>query len=66
MAPYLHLDDLSLLGKIVSVAYPVGDVILIGAVVRLALDAGPARAGVLPAHRAASRCCSSPTSPTGC
>ena len=40
MAPYLHQDDLSLLGKIVSVAYPVGDVILVGAVVRLALDAG--------------------------
>ena len=40
MAPYLHLDDLSLLGKIVSVAYPIGDVILIGAVVRLALDSG--------------------------
>ncbi|MGH2945652.1 MAG: putative bifunctional diguanylate cyclase/phosphodiesterase [Solirubrobacteraceae bacterium] len=40
MAPYLHLDDLSLLAKIVSVAYPIGDVVLIGAVVRLALDAG--------------------------
>ena len=40
MAPYLHMDDLSLLGKMVSVAYPVGDVILVGAVVRLALDAG--------------------------
>ena len=40
MAPYLHMDDLSLLGKGVSVAYPVGDVILVGAVVRLALDAG--------------------------
>jgi diguanylate cyclase (GGDEF)-like protein/PAS domain S-box-containing protein len=40
MAPYLHQDDLSLLGKIVSVAYPVGDVVLVGAAVRLALDAG--------------------------
>jgi hypothetical protein len=40
MAPYLHQDDLSLAGKLVSVAYPLGDVILIGAVVRLALDAG--------------------------
>ena len=40
MAPYVHMDDLSLLGKMVSVAYPVGDVILVGAVVRLALDAG--------------------------
>jgi diguanylate cyclase (GGDEF)-like protein/PAS domain S-box-containing protein len=40
MAPYLHQDDLSLLGKVVSVAYPIGDVILIGAAVRLALDTG--------------------------
>ncbi len=40
MAPYLHVDDLSMVGKAVSVAYPVGDVILVGAVVRLALDAG--------------------------
>ena len=40
MAPYLHQDDLSLVGKIVSVAYPIGDVILIGAAVRLALDTG--------------------------
>src|SRR4051812_27066173 len=40
MAPYLHQDDLSLVGKAVSVAYPIGDVILIGAAVRLALDAG--------------------------
>jgi diguanylate cyclase (GGDEF)-like protein/PAS domain S-box-containing protein len=40
MAPYLHDDSLTLLGKAVSVAYPIGDVILIGAIVRLALDAG--------------------------
>ena len=40
IAPYLHADDLGLLGKLVSVAYPLGDVILIGAAVRLALDAG--------------------------
>jgi diguanylate cyclase (GGDEF)-like protein/PAS domain S-box-containing protein len=40
MAPYLHLDDLSTVAKIVSVAYPLGDVILVGAAVRLALDAG--------------------------
>jgi len=40
MAPYLHQDDLSLLGKVVSVSYPIGDVILVGAAVRLALDAG--------------------------
>jgi diguanylate cyclase (GGDEF)-like protein/PAS domain S-box-containing protein len=40
IAPYLHMGDLGLLGKLVSVAYPIGDVILIGAAVRLALDAG--------------------------
>ena len=40
MAPYLHLDDLSTVAKLVSVAYPLGDVILVGAAVRLALDAG--------------------------
>jgi diguanylate cyclase (GGDEF)-like protein/PAS domain S-box-containing protein len=40
MAPYLHEDGMSGLAKLVSVAYPIGDVILIGAAVRLALDAG--------------------------
>jgi diguanylate cyclase (GGDEF)-like protein/PAS domain S-box-containing protein len=40
MAPYLHVHDLSLIGKVVSVAYPIGDVILVSAAVRLALDAG--------------------------
>jgi diguanylate cyclase (GGDEF)-like protein/PAS domain S-box-containing protein len=40
MAPYLHDDTLTLVGKAVSVAYPIGDVILIGAIVRLAFDAG--------------------------
>ena len=34
------MDDLSTTAKLVSVAYPLGDVILIGAAVRLALDAG--------------------------
>ena len=40
MAPYIHIDDLSFSAKLVSVAYPLGDVILLGAAVRLALDAG--------------------------
>src|SRR6185312_16760290 len=40
IAPYLHMGDLGLAGKLVSVAYPLGDVILIGAAIRLALDAG--------------------------
>ena len=65
MAPYLHLDDLSALGKVVSVAYPVGDVILIGAIVRLALDAGR-RSRRSTCSRRARRCSSSRTSHTGC
>jgi diguanylate cyclase (GGDEF)-like protein/PAS domain S-box-containing protein len=40
IAPYLHQHDLSPLARFVSVAYPLGDVILLGAAVRLALDAG--------------------------
>jgi diguanylate cyclase (GGDEF)-like protein/PAS domain S-box-containing protein len=40
ISPYLHQNDLGLAAKMVSVAYPMGDVILLGAVVRLALDAG--------------------------
>ena len=56
MAPYIHLDDLLLLGKIVSVAYPLGDVILLGAVVRLALDAGRREPAFYLLERAASRC----------
>ncbi|WP_053226910.1 putative bifunctional diguanylate cyclase/phosphodiesterase [Solirubrobacter soli] len=40
ISPYLHEHDLGLAAKMVSVAYPMGDVILLGAVVRLALDAG--------------------------
>ena len=40
IAPYLHAHDLGLVGKVVSVAYPVGDVVLLGGAVRLALDSG--------------------------
>jgi len=40
MAPYMHLEDLSLVAKFVSVAYPLGDIVLLGAAVRLALDGG--------------------------
>src|SRR3954453_21083608 len=64
MAPYLHQDDLSTVAKIVSVAYPLGDVILVGAAVRLALDAGR-REPTFYLLPAASSFCSSPTSPTG-
>ncbi|HEY6890391.1 MAG TPA: EAL domain-containing protein [Solirubrobacter sp.] len=40
IAPYVHQDGLGVIGKMVSIAYPMGDVILLAAVVRLALDAG--------------------------
>jgi diguanylate cyclase (GGDEF)-like protein/PAS domain S-box-containing protein len=40
MAPYLHDHELSLLGRVVSVAYPLGDVLLLAAAIRLAVDAG--------------------------
>ncbi|HEY7961489.1 MAG TPA: EAL domain-containing protein [Solirubrobacteraceae bacterium] len=40
IAPYLHDPTLGLLPKLVSVAYPVGDIILLAAAIRLVLDAG--------------------------
>ncbi|WP_051221909.1 putative bifunctional diguanylate cyclase/phosphodiesterase [Conexibacter woesei] len=40
MAPDLHIAELSTLGKIVQVAYPFGDVILLSAALLLALDGG--------------------------
>ncbi|MGZ6637559.1 MAG: putative bifunctional diguanylate cyclase/phosphodiesterase [Solirubrobacteraceae bacterium] len=40
ITPYLHDHELSLVGKLVSVAYPLGDVLLLAATVRLALDSG--------------------------
>ena len=40
IAPYLHQGDVGLCGQDDSIAYPMGDLILLGAVVRLALDAG--------------------------
>ncbi len=40
IAPYLHDPTLGLLPKIVSVAYPVGDIIMLAAVIRLVLDGG--------------------------
>jgi diguanylate cyclase (GGDEF)-like protein/PAS domain S-box-containing protein len=43
IAPYLHDSTLGLLPKLVSVAYPLGDVILLAAAVRLVLDSGPRR-----------------------
>ncbi|MCW2986927.1 MAG: hypothetical protein JWR63_4497 [Conexibacter sp.] len=40
MAPNLHEETLTTAGKLVSVAYPLGDVILLAAALRLALDGG--------------------------
>jgi diguanylate cyclase (GGDEF)-like protein/PAS domain S-box-containing protein len=40
IAPNIHLSGLSLLAKLVSVAYPLGDVLLLAAAIRLAVDTG--------------------------
>ena len=38
--PYLHEETLDLGAKLVSIAYPVGDIMLLAAAIRLAVDAG--------------------------
>jgi len=43
ITPYLHDATLGLLPKLVSVAYPIGDILLLAAVIRLVLDSGPRR-----------------------
>jgi diguanylate cyclase (GGDEF)-like protein/PAS domain S-box-containing protein len=43
IAPYIHDDTLSTVGRAVSVAYPLGDVLLLAAAARLALDGGQRR-----------------------
>ena len=43
IAPYVHDHTLSLLPKLVSIAYPMGDIILLAAGIRLAVDAGKRR-----------------------
>ena len=40
IAPNIHLSGLSWLAKGVSIAYPLGDVLLLAAAIRLAVDAG--------------------------
>jgi diguanylate cyclase (GGDEF)-like protein/PAS domain S-box-containing protein len=40
VAPNLHLAGLTVLAKLVSVAYPLGDVLLLAAVIRFAVQAG--------------------------
>jgi diguanylate cyclase (GGDEF)-like protein/PAS domain S-box-containing protein len=43
MAPYVHDATLSPLAKVVSIAYPLGDVLLLAAALRLAFDGGRRR-----------------------
>jgi diguanylate cyclase (GGDEF)-like protein/PAS domain S-box-containing protein len=43
IAPYLHDPTMGLLPKLVSVAYPLGDIIMLAAVIRLVLDSGRRR-----------------------
>jgi diguanylate cyclase (GGDEF)-like protein/PAS domain S-box-containing protein len=43
IAPYVHDASLPLLPKVVSIAYPVGDIILLAAGIRLAVDSGKRR-----------------------
>jgi diguanylate cyclase (GGDEF)-like protein/PAS domain S-box-containing protein len=40
IAPYLHDETLSTVAKLVSVAYPFGDILLLAAAIRLAVDSG--------------------------
>jgi diguanylate cyclase (GGDEF)-like protein/PAS domain S-box-containing protein len=40
IAPYIHESSTALLPKLVSVAYPLGDIILLAAAIRLVLDGG--------------------------
>jgi diguanylate cyclase (GGDEF)-like protein/PAS domain S-box-containing protein len=43
IAPYLHDQTLTLVPKLVSIGYPTGDLILLAAAIRLAVDAGKRR-----------------------
>jgi hypothetical protein len=40
IAPYLHDETLGLSAKLVSIAYPLGDILLLAAAIRLAVDTG--------------------------
>ena len=40
IAPYIHDQTLALLPKLVSIAYPLGDILLLAAGIRLAVDGG--------------------------
>jgi diguanylate cyclase (GGDEF)-like protein/PAS domain S-box-containing protein len=40
IAPYLHDDTMGTVAKLVSIAYPLGDILLLAAAIRLAVDSG--------------------------
>src|SRR3954449_13240684 len=40
IAPYLHDDSMDAIAKLVSIAYPLGDILLLAAAIRLAVDSG--------------------------
>src|SRR3954471_19861427 len=40
IAPYLHDDSMNTVAKLVSIAYPLGDILLLAATIRLAVDSG--------------------------
>jgi diguanylate cyclase (GGDEF)-like protein/PAS domain S-box-containing protein len=40
IAPYLHDESMTVTGKLVSIAYPLGDILLLAAAIRLAVDTG--------------------------
>jgi diguanylate cyclase (GGDEF)-like protein/PAS domain S-box-containing protein len=43
IAPYLHDGSMSLVAKLTSIAYPLGDILLLAAAIRLAVDSGKRR-----------------------
>src|SRR4051795_6826403 len=40
IGPYLHDDSMGTIAKLVSIAYPLGDILLLAATIRLAVDSG--------------------------
>ena len=46
IAPYIHDGTMTLIPKLVSIAYPTGDLILLAAAIRLAVDAGKRRPSI--------------------
>ena len=56
--PSLHDDELSTVAKLVSIAYPIGDILLLAAAIRLAVDSGTRRPAfylLVVEHRRAAR-----------